>query len=172
MTRVPLNHRPDDSQCATLPAPGDCNTPPLQGGEFSCSTDGDCTSGTNGRCNTDAPAPIAGCQCDYDACAVDTDCPGGELCVCHGSPYFYGAGNTCTPGNCRVDSDCGPHGYCSPTVPPEACGFVGGYFCHTAADTCLNDSDCGTSFVSACVWSGTDGGGDGRWECEQVDPCA
>jgi hypothetical protein len=157
MTRVPLNHRPDDSQCATLPAAGDCQASPSQvvdGGQFTCAMDGMCASGTNGRCNTLAPAPFAGCECDYDTCAVDTDCPSGELCACHGSPYFYGAGNTCTPGNCRVDSDCGPQG-----------------FCHTAGDTCVDDSDCGANGLMACVWLGVDAGGDGRWECQKLLIC-
>ncbi len=171
MTKVPINHRPDDSECATLPAAGDCT---VQLGEpdaspmFPCTTDGQCRQGTNGRCNSDAPAPFAGCRCDYDACAGDTDCPDGQLCVCHGSPYAYGAGNTCMPGNCRLDSDCGPHGYCSPTEGTSNCGSVVGYFCHTAADTCVNDSDCSESPMGACIWSSADS----RWECQQAPMCA
>jgi len=52
-----------------------------------------------------------------------------------------------------VDSDCGPCGYCSPSVNPcgptdsdaltEGINGPNPYYCHTAFDLCINDSDCG-----------------------------
>lgn len=60
----------------------------------------------------------------------------------------------CMPGNCRVDSDCeSGGGYCSPSqnaglfVCSDGCsgtcgGGLTGYYCHTAADECVNDCDC------------------------------
>jgi hypothetical protein len=163
---APLNHRPDDSEC-TAPAPaGDCvggnpGTP--------CATDADCTqgatmdAGVDGRCINDGPLP--GCHCTFDTCIVDTDCPMGDLCVCHGSAYTGGGGNTCMAGNCRVDSDCGANGYCSPSAS-GGCGSVGGYYCHTASDSCVNDGDCGGD-IEECVWSSADG----RWECQMDELC-
>ena len=46
-------------------------------------------------------------------------------------------------GNCQIDADCGDGGYCSPTQGD--CGSYTGiiaYYCHTAQDTCVNDSEC------------------------------
>jgi hypothetical protein len=170
--RVPTNHRPDDSQCATVPAAGNCDTAFGErdaGPQFPCTSDSDCSAGKNGRCNTDAPAPFAGCQCDYDACAGDTDCTTGDLCVCHGSPYDFGAGNTCLAGNCRVDSDCGSHGNCSPSESLENCGSIGGYYCHTSEDTCIDDTDCTTNedAFPVCIWSSTAG----HWTCALQEGC-
>ncbi len=164
-TKVPVNHRPDDSECMEPAAPGACDE---TGVPTSCTADSQCTATdggeTDGRCIPDGP--IAGCHCTYDTCSGDTDCPTGQLCVCHGSPYTSGEGNTCRAGNCRVDSDCGPQGYCSPS-PSGGCGSVGGYYCHTAADTCANDSDCGELGEDTCIWSSTDG----RWECQMAELC-
>jgi Cys-rich repeat protein len=77
----------------------------------------------------------------------------------------YG-GNTCMPGNCRVDSDCGAGGYCSPSRGSNGCGYVEGYYCHTRADLCVNDSDCAGGNMT-CAWSATSG----RWECANVEFC-
>jgi hypothetical protein len=53
--------------------------------------------------------------------------------------------NVCVSrGNCVVDSDCGGR-YCSPSPSPWAEGCTGtspAYYCHTALDTCIDDSDC------------------------------
>jgi hypothetical protein len=170
-TEVPMRHRPNDSGCATPPATGNCSSAgyeePDGSSAFPCRTDGQCTQGTNGPCNTAAPIPIMGCRCDYDTCTGDADCPAGQLCVCHGSAEAFGFGNTCMPGNCRVDGDCGPHGYCSPSAETENCGSVVGYFWHTAADACVNDSDCSETITTACMWSTADG----RWECQSAPGC-
>lgn len=164
--RVPVYHRPDDSQCATLRPPGGCSARGT-GPAFMCSSDGQCTDGgADGRCLNSGGGP-AGCFCTYDACQMDTDCPTGQLCVCHDSPYSYG-GNTCMPGNCRVDSDCGVGGYCSPAHGTTSnCGYVSGYYCHTRQDDCTNDSDCGGG-LEVCTWSSADS----RWTCQMGEFCA
>jgi hypothetical protein len=158
--RVPAQHRPSDSQCGQPAPAGNCT---LQ--QSTCTTDGQCTSGTNGRCVQSTHGAQL-CSCTYDACAKDTDCPSGKLCVCHGSAFTSGAGNTCIEGNCRVDADCGAGSYCSPSHGTTGCGAVTGYYCHTAADTCLDDSDCGGS-TRVCGWSP----GDNHWKCQQEQLC-
>jgi hypothetical protein len=165
-SEIPMNHRPDDSQCASARSAGTCTIGSMLP-TFDCSSDTQCTDGgANGRC-TNGAGGIASCLCTYDTCTVDTDCPSGQLCVCHGSDRAYG-GNTCMPGNCRVDSDCGQGGYCSPS-PGGACGYyVSGYYCHTSNDACVNDSDCSDSGLGkSCVWSKDDA----RWECQLVPIC-
>jgi hypothetical protein len=162
---VPLYHRPNDSQCQTPAPAGDCH---LSQGIGMCSNDSQCTAGTNGRCNESNGGALF-CSCAYDTCQHDTDCPAGQLCVCHGSEFATGDGNTCMPGNCRVDSDCGPAGYCSPNHGVGGgCGNVTGYYCHTASDQCVNDSDCTGQGLDVCAWSETDA----RWECQQEGLCA
>jgi hypothetical protein len=155
---IPTNHRPNDDQCATSPAPGTCNE--MTGGGAMCSADTDCTAGTNGRC-VESTGGALFCSCTYDTCSTDSDCMTGDLCVCHGSAYTGGEGNTCLPGNCRVDSDCGANGYCSPSEGSGDCGGISGYYCHTSSDTCVNDSDCTQQGADVCEWSATDS----RWEC-------
>jgi hypothetical protein len=62
-------------------------------------------------------------------------------------------------GNCRVDADCGAEGYCSPSPLTAICGdSLAGYYCHTAPDLCIDDSDCSGE---GCVYSTTNS----RWEC-------
>jgi hypothetical protein len=103
-----------------------------------------------------------------DACFTDLDClteeAGTRVCSCSPASFqpFPGPGasaNTCVPGNCSVDRDC-PCGYCSPTFDercPNLWGVVG-YFCHSASDSCVNDSDCDAGY---CVF----GADAGLWAC-------
>ncbi len=147
--RVPVNHRPDDSQCSQPAAAGDCT---ISGGSLTCGSDAQCTTGTNGRCIESGGGAIT-CLCTYDTCTHDTDCPSGELCACHGSAFTGGAGNTCTQGNCRVDSDCGSGGYCSPSHGTSGCGGLTGYYCHAPSDSCVDDSDCSGGAGNVCAWS-------------------
>ena len=162
--RAPLNHRPDDSQCSQ-PAPvGNC---PVMMGSGACMSDAQCNMGVNGRCSENMGGALF-CYCAYDSCGHDADCPAGQLCVCHGSAYAGGGGNTCMAGNCRVDRDCGAGGYCSPTHGTNGCGSVSGYYCHTSADTCVDDGDCtGTMGFEVCAWSTTDN----HWKCQQPNLC-
>ena len=133
-----INHRADDSQCTAPRNAGGCNFGG-GGGPGMCTGDGDCSTGTNGRCTQSMGGP-GGCFCTYDTCQHDTDCPTNQLCACHDSAYNSG-GNQCVPGNCRVDGDCNGRA-CSPSQAPMGCGGLGGYYCHVAADECTNDSDC------------------------------
>jgi hypothetical protein len=129
------------------------------GGALTCLTDSDCPPCQNGQLDHCLVHPQLGpnsCACDQ--CNSDQDCPGTEACVCKQSGWSgYPVGNVCMRGNCRVDADCGPDGFCSLTLTP--CGY-GGYYCRTPADTCLNDSDCGTIGV-ACEYSPATG----AWGC-------
>jgi len=170
--KVPLHHRPNDAPCSQPPPAAGCG---FTGG--TCSKDTDCTSdaGANGRC-IEPSTNI--CSCTYDACSGDGACATGQTCACHGTPYTGSLGNTCMPGNCRVDSDCGAKGYCSP-APSTQCGAgsatgLTGYYCHTAMDLCVDDSDCPTlqnpsdpndPTFQTCGYSM------GRWQCQPVPIC-
>ena len=152
---APMYHRADDSQCRAAAPAGNCS---FGGGGFDCSQDSDCTAGVNGRCNMNNGGAVF-CRCTYDVCMRDTDCPAGQACGCHGAAFNTDS-NACVPGNCRVDSDCGAGGFCSPTI--GGCGSLAGYYCHTANDTCSDDTDCAaTGAIRACQYSMTSS----RWEC-------
>jgi hypothetical protein len=153
--RVPLNHRADDSPCS-LPAPaGNCTL----GG--ACRNDSMCLAGIGGRCTMTMSGAVT-CRCTYDACARDSECPTGETCACHGTALTLGNGSTCVAGDCRVDSDCGAGGYCSPSPIGTSCGGIAGYYCHTDHDTCIDDTDCGSSGMpQVCAYSVTAG----NWQC-------
>ena len=149
--RSPLDHRA--SACCAVPrAPGPGPEPYAKdvaamgpNGPV-CLTDSQCTAGKNGRC-----FPFGGTVglggCSYDECSSDSDCAAGSACACRASKPGYDA-NLCAPaGNCTVDADCGSGGYCSPSQSncSGASSFFpdpSPYFCHTAADTCLDDADC------------------------------
>jgi hypothetical protein len=155
-----------DAQCSTPAAPGNC---PIQGGPGpgNCTSDSSCTAGVNGRC-AEQGGGVLYCACTYDTCMHDTDCATGKTCACHGSPYAGGDGNTCMPGDCRVDADCGAGGYCSPSYDVSSCGSLGGYYCHTPKDLCVDDADCqGTSGPAVCTYVTTSG----RWECRAQQLC-
>lgn len=82
-----------------------------------------------------------------DECLADTDCSGGGVCSCAGNTFEYAhtTRNICVPANCRTDADCGSE-VCSPSNGDGGPFYgVQGYYCHTGADTCGNDSDCGTN---------------------------
>jgi hypothetical protein len=169
--RVPVNHRTSDAQCSQPASPGQCMItgdppPPDQ-----CTSDADCAdAGVNGRCVESSGGAAIVCRCTSDTCVHDTDCPSQQVCSCHGAPYSGGAGNTCMPGNCRVDSDCGAGGFCSPSYGTALCGSLGGYYCHTATDSCVDDIDCaspGGPGAQVCAYSSSDG----RWECVQEVAC-
>jgi hypothetical protein len=171
--RIPLYHRAAHATCPSQRAPGmsgviengmpgfpPCPTPPPPT-TVCCSSDSDCDGGNNGRCTAwlGNPAQPPGNQCTYDECFADSNCLSGAPCICRTSATDNTA-NVCEQGgNCAVDSDCGGR-YCSPSPVPTAkeCGgrspYLFPYYCHTATDTCVDDSDCfvdggGASF---CVY--------------------
>jgi hypothetical protein len=161
--RVPMNHRADDSACATTPPAGTCTLMP---GFAQCTKDSECSTGTNGRCIETMGGALT-CFCSYDTCKKDSDCTNGQLCVCHGSAYTGGAGNSCGSGNCRTDADCGGS-FCSPSANSMGCGGLGGYYCHTPSDQCVDDADCPTmNGPQICAFSSKNS----RWECAQQLLC-
>jgi hypothetical protein len=140
---TPLEHFPAGFSCrATRPAgintdSGSCDAD--AGANCTCNADSECRDGKNGRCVVVGNGrPI----CDYDECFAASDCASGSSCAC-GDIYAI-SNNVCVPSNCRVDTDCGANGFCSPSY--GSCGKFGGeyegIYCHTAKDTCVNDSDC------------------------------
>lgn len=149
--REPAVHRSRSVACPTDRPPG---APPSTAG--SCAKDADCTQGKNGRCVAITAGPPS---CTYDACATDQDC-GANAGVCQCRAVSEGGANACRQGNCRVDGDCGGgKGFCSPSaVEVDVYCRAGipagsfGYFCHTAADECVSDSDCSDAAMGACVF--------------------
>lgn len=178
--RVPVNHRPDDTQCSTPRLPGSCSGFGGCQNDMQCALDAgnadaadaghpDAGYVANGRCNN---TPTGSCTCTYDLCLHDSDCTGGP-CACHGSAYTFPGGNECVPGNCRIDSDCGPGGYCSPSNGAYFCGGPAGYYCHTPSDLCTDDTDCSDAgspqmgVAGLCEYAMAAQ----RWECQQVQLC-
>ncbi len=164
--RVPLQHRPAGSTCPTARGPGIVSTPDAGGRPPGwCNSDSDCTAGVNGRC----AARIGGAyyqSCDYDQCTDDSACSG-VPCQCRSSATDS-APNLCLTGSdCVVDSDCGSCGFCSPV--PAGCGSGPvAYSCHTAADTCVDDSDCaGSPNRSVCLPDPTLK----HWSCAPLEGC-
>lgn len=140
--RAPKEHRASRAQCRTeraavTPASDGCPVNALH-----CAQDSDCSAGSNGRCFDVGLCPS---DCSYDDCSQDSDCAHRTPCFCRPSATDK---NYCfTLSNCSVDADCGDGGYCSPSLITSSCiceneSCAEGYFCHTARDGCLDDSDC------------------------------
>ena len=72
------------------------------------------------------------------------------------------------PGNCHVDANCGVGGYCSPSYTGTGCGSLGGYYCHTPSDQCIDDTDCGSGGgLSVCTYDQSVG----YWMCKMRGLC-
>jgi hypothetical protein len=156
--------------CLQTAPKGTCNFGGSSSGSpVTCNSDSQCAdAGPEGRCVV-SNGPTASCFCTYDSCADDSGCPKGQTCACHGSPYTDGEGNHCVPSNCRLDADCGPGGWCSPTSFTMSCGGIGGYYCHTPQDQCVNDSDCADAGIfDVCAFDTTLG----HWRCMVQGVCA
>jgi hypothetical protein len=153
---IPVYHRPAPACCPAQRGPAPSGQPYGTGYADGCSSDAECTAGKNGIC-----LPFEGLLgpggCSYDECSTDSDCPTGQPCQCRTDATDNEATYCGPAGNCLVDADCGPGGYCSPSADCGSYG-EGTFYCHTAADTCVNDADC----------SLTDAGTDG---CEQIAAC-
>lgn len=140
--RDPAVHRPT--------APATCASPrgssPPTSDVAGCRADAECTEGLNGRC---LQAGLGYAQCSYDTCTDDAACGEGAMCLCR-SEDSEGP-NVCVTAGCRTDADCGGP-WCSPSRTPDGCGGTSlrleGYFCHGAADTCIDDADCQTEGAS------------------------
>jgi hypothetical protein len=134
-SRPATNHRPSETTCAPTPVPAEPQIP--DGGISSfdqCARNEDCNQKPNGRCIVAASSARA--TCFYDQCMGDRDCMPSQVCGC--TPQTTPV-NICIQAECYIDADCGASGYCSPSI---ACGGVVGYYCHVAADECVNDPDC------------------------------
>lgn len=137
--RVPRQHRATRTACTSARPASNCDLG-MSGAPSTCRADGECTTGTNGRC---VGNPHDGCRCSYDTCVDDTGCTTGGPCACRHATRGAAGANVCLPGNCQVDADCRSGGYCSPTY--GSCGDysgVVGYRCHTPRDECVDDEDC------------------------------
>jgi len=146
---VPTTHRPTAVACTASkrsPAPPD-------GGTATCTTNADCAS--------DAGSFFTTClrgRCSFDQCLSDADCGAGGVCACAADYYGGNAAyhaNVCVRGNCRVDADCGAGGYCS--ASHGYCGSFQGFYCHSKADTCVDETKDCTGCGNACVYSPTVG---------------
>jgi Cys-rich repeat protein len=132
-----------DAQCASTPSQP--VTRPL-----SCPARYDAGAGAGVACASladcqDGGAANQGClggSCSLDQCLTDSDCPTGEACGCsaafHGNGYYL---NECVPAQCRTNADCGAGFACSPSNAGY-CSSLAGFYCHSAADTCVADADC------------------------------
>jgi len=143
-TRVPRIHRPAGSICPSARGAGMICDDGSTISANPCAVDSDCAAGTNGRCfSPNGPGGLH-CTptfCSYDGCQSDADCPAKVPCECRASAQDSSPNSCVTGGNCATDSDCGPGGTCSPGAFMDFCA-VPVYFCHTAGDTCIDDSDC------------------------------
>jgi len=167
--RVPAVHRASGSACPTARGAGNICTGGIDQGTNACLTDSDCTAGTNGRCFSPNGPGAPGCSptaCSYDDCSSDSDCPARVPCLCRSSAADSNANVCAAGGNCAVDADCGPGGYCSPGGFADFCSTPI-YFCHTPADTCVDDSDCaqsGSGPLQACNYDVPSG----HFACSEV----
>jgi len=148
-SEVPTTHRPTAIACSAStrsPLPPD-------GGAAACTTNTDCAS--------DAGSLFTTClhgRCAFDQCLTDSDCGASGVCAC-ASDYYGGNAayhpNVCVPGNCRVDNDCGVGGYCS--ASHGYCGSFQGFYCHSKADSCIDETKDCTGCGNACVYNPTVG---------------
>jgi len=186
-TNAPVSHRATSACCSAERGPGPSGQPYLyceatatvcpSPSATTCASDSECTSGVNGRCFP-FEGQVGPGGCSYDECFTDSGCGARIPCICRGSSTDNNANVCDVGGNCAVDSDCGQDGYCSPSVQvvpnqmPNVCWGSAPYYCHTAADLCINDSDCPASDAGAppfpptytCAYSPQDS----RWECMQA----
>jgi len=108
-----------------------------------CYGDSDCPGNAPCACRSSATDSAANACATASNCRVDTDCGPDGFC----SPSLVGSTcaclseTFCKPGeaSCSVT---GPNGV-TVQVPCMCSGNCGkGYFCHSAKDSCINDSDC------------------------------
>jgi hypothetical protein len=163
---------PDSTACDASPAPPtgrpeavacpmtDITSFGYDGGAIACVADADCqdAGGIRTFCRSGS--------CRADGCLSDTDCGAGQACVCadmlRGNIFHT---NRCMDTSCRVDADCGAGGLCSPSYSSH-CSSLGGYYCHTAADTCRTNADC-CGDAPTCLYQAPLG----HWACQAVIVC-
>ena len=143
-TRAPKFHRACPASCS----------PNFTSARDTCTVDADCTDAH--RCSNG--------QCTFDECLAPADCKGGKICTCATANPTWGA-NVCSPARCHSDSDCGSGGFCSPS-PDSTCVSLSArtWRCHTANDSCLDDSDCAGG---VCLFAQETG----AWTCAVASHC-
>ena len=156
--RVPSVHRDTSASCVGVHSPSEPSAS-RNVSMSTCAVHADCTAAVNGRCVAGMGMGWASYSCVYDLCATDEDCPVSKVCYCTSTS----AARCLSVGNCRTDGDCGggPFSYCSPSTGFDCGGYrpIDGYHCHTAKDSCLDDSDCaGGEFCNFDVY-------ENRWKC-------
>jgi hypothetical protein len=126
---------------------GRCENPP--GAPFNypgcsydqCFSDSDCDAGVPCACRASSSDSAANqCMTGGD-CRVDGDCGSNGFC----SPSLVGVSLCQCPGAPDLCGDSGlPRCYAGTTEVPCECGDRCGhaYYCHTACDQCVDDSDC------------------------------
>jgi len=167
---IPVYHRASPACCPSERGPAPGTQPYSSQTADSCTSDSDCTKGSNGRCFPFEGLVGAG-GCSYDQCTTDSDCPSGAPCVCRTSASDDSANACASGGNCVLDSDCGAGSYCSPS---QSCFGASVYYCHTHSDTCINDADCPSvdagnscAIPRTCVYDPTAH----HWACNQEACC-
>ena len=167
---VPPLHRANSLMCTVprTPATDGGSAPNNYGG---CTGDGQCTSGQDGRCQ--AVYNSMACGCSYDTCDIDDVCGDNAVCLCRTTDTPSSANHCLTAGNCRVDSECGAGGYCSPSLlVGDTCNQDNiAYFCHSAQDQCVQDSQCVAAIgqpAQGCLFSPH---GEGYWACFPFSGC-
>lgn len=125
-----------------------------------CTTHADCADGLSGRCVWDwFEVDLGGDPqliCTYDECLGSADCGPGRACACDNGGY-YGSVNQCVPATCLSSDDCG--GVACVGEKQSCTRKVTGYYCRTAADTCVpgdhrcpDDESGDPVSAGACVW--------------------
>jgi hypothetical protein len=159
--RIPTDHRPESPSCVGV------NYSPFEpydpNPSSTCLHHADCTAGLNGKCTSAGGSRAGTYSCVYDQCTTDADCDPGKVCYCPDSS----AAGCLTIGNCQTDADCGggSYSYCSPSRGTDCGGFhpIDGYHCHTASDSCIDNTDCqGTDYCDFDAYSGS-------WKCTAIN---
>ena len=145
VSAVPRFHRAVAATCEPTPDTANPDWTYAVAG-MACTSDEQCRpdGSVRGFCRNGA--------CTVDECLIDADCGDGHVCICssHTPNGVLLNANACLVASCRTDSDCGAGGFCMPSA--GTC-FATGYFCHTAADTCVDPLvDCPSSCSSECTY--------------------
>jgi hypothetical protein len=143
------NHLATPPSCRTTRPPG-LAIPDSGFPGSTCGADADCDGGINGRCQL--VGNFGGYQCTYDDCFTNTDCAPSGTCLCGAGAAW----DRCVASNCGSDSDCSDGCLCSPSYDLTCGPYDGirGYYCHTPADECTNDSECmDGGVVGYCAFS-------------------
>jgi hypothetical protein len=128
-----------------------------------CFSDSDCDAGVPCECRASASDNAPNYCVTGGNCRVDGDCGSGGYC----SPSLLSAGICVCPGSSALCGDSGlTRCYAGSMEVPCSCGDSCGhaYYCHTACDQCVDDSDCDGG--ATCNYDVVNQ----RWDCETCGP--